>query len=180
MFDKLIDLIVQFIKLFQFWAVVPTYQLGVRLRLGKFHAVLEPGAHLMFPFHIDMVYRDNVVVETMRVKPQSLTTKDGIGIVISSVVTFSIADIKVFLLEVEGRNNVVEDSSYGATSDFVMRHTWAELTAYQDIGNELSKVVRVQAKRYGVKIINVQLADFTRCRSLRLINNGGERGTLIL
>ena len=170
MLDRLVDLFLQFIKLFQFWVVIPPYRAGVRLRLGNFHAVLKNGFHFMIPFGVDDTLEDNVVIETMRVKPQSLTTKDGVSVVLSSVVTFTVEDIKTFLLEVEGRNNVVEDSSYGATADFIMKHSWAELTAFDNLGNELSKEVRKQAKRYGVRIVSVQLADFAKCPSIRLIS----------
>ena len=171
MFDKLIDIILQFIKLFQFWTVIDAYAAGVRQRMGKFHAVLKPGFHWIAPFSIDKVIWDSVVTETLRVKPQSLTTKDGIPVTVSSVVTFHIDDVKIFLLDVEGRNAVIEDSTYGATSDFVMKRTWEELNAINDIGNELGKDVRRQAKRYGVAIDKVQLVDFARCRSLRLIQS---------
>jgi regulator of protease activity HflC (stomatin/prohibitin superfamily) len=176
-FDRLIDLLIQFIKLFQFWCVVNEYRRGVRLRLGKFHAVLNPGFHWMLPLNIDSAIWDNVVVETMRVKPQSLTTKDDVPVTVSSVVTFEIDDIKVFLLEVEGKNNVVEDSTYGATSAFIMKRTWQELVDMDDIGNELSKMVRRQAKRYGVNIISVQVSDLAKCRALRLINGEYKHGS---
>lgn len=169
MFDKLIDLIIQFIKLFQFWTVIQPWQAGLRLRMGKFNKVLTPGPHWMLPFNIDAIQSDAVVIETMRLKPQSLTTKDGKSIVISSVVTFDIEDIRKFVLEVEGRNTIIEDSGYGATSTFVREHTWEELSAMKDIGNELGKVVRRLCKRYGVNVITVQLVDFTQCRSIRLM-----------
>jgi membrane protease subunit HflK len=107
MFDKLVDLLIQFIRIFQFSLVVKPYQLGVRLRFGKFHATLNPGVHLFFPFWIDSVILENSVTETMRVKPQSLTTKDGRSLVISAVITFHIEDIRTFLLDVEGRNLLV-------------------------------------------------------------------------
>lgn len=176
MFDKLIDVILQFIKLFQFWTVVRPYCYGVRVRLGKFHATLGPGFHWMIPFNVDVLYWDSVVTETMRTKPQSLTTKDGKEVVISSVVTFRIRDIKTFLLDVENRNAVVEDSAYGATSAFVMKKTYTELEAMEDIGHELAKVVRNQAKKYGAEIISVQLVDFASCRSLRLIQTPAIEG----
>jgi hypothetical protein len=38
-----------------------------------------------------------------------------------------------------------------------------------DIDNELTKEVRARAKRYGVSVDEVQVSDFTRSRSLRLI-----------
>lgn len=169
MFDKLIDKIIEFIGLFQFWIVLEPYQGGVRIRLGKWIKVLTPGPHLILPFGIDNCIYENVVVETMRLKPQSLTTKDGKSVVVSSVVTFTIEDVLKFLLEVEGRNAIIEDSGYGATSNFILHKTWQELNAMDDIGNELAKVIRRQCKLYGVKVSTVQVVDFTQCRSIRLM-----------
>jgi regulator of protease activity HflC (stomatin/prohibitin superfamily) len=169
LFDKLVDLIIQFARLFQFWKVVAHWEAGVRIRFGKYQATLEPGFHWMIPFNIDRLISDNVVTETMRTKPQSLTTKDGVAVVISLVITFTITDIKTFLLDCEGRNAVVGDSAYGATAAFIMKKTYAELIEITDIGHELAKVVRQQAKKYGAAITSVQVVDFARCESLRLM-----------
>lgn len=169
MFDKLVDLLIQFIKLFQFWEVLEPYQGGVRLRLGKFHTVLGPGLSWMIPLGVDKALTENVVTETLHIRPQSLTTRDGKQIVVSSIVTFHVDDIKVFLLEVEGRNDIIKDASCGVVSEFVMKHTWRELNDFADVGNELAKAVRRKAKAYGVNIHSVQLADFTETRSFRLI-----------
>jgi regulator of protease activity HflC (stomatin/prohibitin superfamily) len=170
MFDRLIDFIIQFARIFQFATVVEAYQRGVKLRLGKYVKDVGPGIHFYIPFWIEKILTEDVVTETRRIKPQSLTTKDDRSVVLSAVITFSISDVKVFLLEVEGRNNVVEDASTGAISEFIMKRTWGELVAL-NISNELSKIVRQQAKKYGVNIINVQLADFTVCPSLRLLQS---------
>jgi regulator of protease activity HflC (stomatin/prohibitin superfamily) len=169
MFDKLIDLIINFITLFQFWTVLEPYQRGVRIRLGRWVVELGPGLHFVIPLRVDNCIVENVVIETMRLKPQSLTTRDGKSIVVSSVVTFTIEDIRKFLLEVEGRNTIIEDSGYGATSNFVMHRSWSELNAMEDVGNELAKVVRRQCKRYGVNVLTVQVVDFIQCRSIRLM-----------
>lgn len=171
MFDKLVDLFIQFIKIFQFTLIIAPWQRAIRLRLGKFHSILEPGLHFYFPFWIDRVVGESVVMETMQIKPQSLTTKDGKTVVVTAVVTFRIEDIRTFLLDVEGRNNAVEDSTYGSISSYVMKKTWEELVALDDLGNELTKTVRRQAKRYGVDIISVQIMDFIQCRPLRLITS---------
>jgi regulator of protease activity HflC (stomatin/prohibitin superfamily) len=167
-FDKLIDLIVQFIHLFQFFFVIRCYERAIVLRFGKMHRLANPGLHWKFPFNIEVYLSANVVPETMIIGPQSLTTKDGVSIVISSVVTFCIEDVQKFLLEVEGAHQVIEDSAVGIVSHFIVERTWGQL-GDTDVGNELTKAVRRQAKRYGVEIINVQISDFTRSRSFRLM-----------
>lgn len=168
MFDKLVDLLVQFIHLFFIATVVQQYAGGVILRFGKFHRIVEPGFHWMWPFRIEEALTINVVPETMPVGPQSLTTKDGVSVIISTVTTFRIVDVKTFLLEIEGAGQVIEDAVYGIVAAFVMERTWAELQAIE-LANELSKIVRRKAKVYGVEIITVQIADWTRSRSLRLM-----------
>jgi ACT domain-containing protein len=52
----------------------------------------------------------------------------------------------------------------------VMDHTWDELVA-MDLADELAKIVRRQAKKLGVDIIQVQVTDFTRSLSFRLIGH---------
>jgi membrane protease subunit HflK len=168
MFDKLIDFLLDFLKLFRCCRIVFSYQRGVLMRFGKFHHVMEPGLRFFWPFMIDTPMVDQVTLETMNTCAQSLTTKDGIGIVISTVVTFRIVDIKTFLLDIEGRENVIEDCTYGVTSSFISSRTWEELQT--DASKEITKAVRAKAKRYGVEIVDVALSDFSRCRSLRLFS----------
>jgi len=166
--DRLLQLVQDFLGLFKFIEVIDPYQGGVQLRLGKFKRVLAPGFYFLIPFGVDRVMVENVVTETMTTAAQSLTTKDGQAIVVSLVVTFKIDDVKVFLLEVEGRNAVIGDLAYGATASFIMSKTWEELADCK-LSNELAKAIRLATKKYGVDIVSVQPSDFQRCRSLRLV-----------
>lgn len=169
MFDKLVDLLVSSLRLFQCFTVIPAYGGGVILRLGVFHRMAGPGFHWLWPFRIEDALSTNVVPETMIVGPQSLTTKDGVPLVISTIVTFSVDDVKKYLLEIEGASHVIEDAAYGIVAQLIMEHTWHELIS-MNMPNELSKDTRRQAKRYGVYVLQVQIADFTRSRSIRLIS----------
>jgi regulator of protease activity HflC (stomatin/prohibitin superfamily) len=166
--DRLVDLLIQAIRLFQFFTVVTDYERGVFLRFGRFHRLAQPGFHWMLPFNAEALLYTNVVPETMNVGPQSLTTKDGVSIVVGGVVTFAIEDAHKFLLEIEGGNQVIEDATYGIVSRFVMDRTWDELRQI-DVAAELTKAVRRQAKRYGVNVQTYQISDFTRSRSFRLM-----------
>lgn len=178
MFDRLIDFIITFLKMFQFTAIVCAWQTGVRLRFGKFHATLPPGLHFYFPFYIDKILIDNTVVEMLPLKAQSLTTTDERSVVVSAIVTFIIEDIRKFFLEVENRNHAIEDCATGAVATFIMKHSWEELIAMESIENELAKPVRASAKKYGVKVLTVQLADFSPCPSVRVISDPATGGPL--
>lgn len=168
MFDKLVELFIQFIELFQFFFVVRAYERGLVLRFGKFHRLVEPGLHWRWPFRVEIDLLVNVVPETVTIGPQSLTTKDEQSIIVASVVTYRISDVRTFLLDIEGAHQVIEDSACGTVAQFVLGRTWEELKAV-DVNNELTKKVRSLAKRYGVEVLNVQVTDFTRSRSIRLV-----------
>lgn len=168
MLEKLVDFLINVIRIFQFFSVVYAYQAGVVLRFGKYQRTVGPGFLWLFPFYVDQLIVENVVLETLPVGPQSLTTSDGISIILGTVVSFTIEDVKKFLLEVEGRNEFIEDSAYGIQSKFISLHTWDQLCTL-DLENELSKTMRRRAKEWGVNIVRVQVSDFTRSSSFRLI-----------
>jgi regulator of protease activity HflC (stomatin/prohibitin superfamily) len=168
--DKLIQLVVEFATLFQLFAVLPQYAGGVVMRWGKFNRMAKPGFNWVWPFMVEHMLHINVVPETMPVGPQSLTTRDRKSVVISTIVTYSVEDVKKHLLEIEGAGQVIEDSIYGVVSKYVLNHTWEEMLAPEtDMPSELSIAARRTAKRYGVNIITVQIADFTLSRSYRLM-----------
>lgn len=171
MFDSLIDLIVQSLRMFMPWSVVPQYADGVILRLGKFNRRARKGFQWMWPFHIEECLQIGTVTDTMKLLAQSLTTKDGKSVVISVIVTFTIFDVEKFLLEVEGTDQVIEDSTTGVVSKFITSYTWDELCAL-DLAAELTKRVRRQAKRFGVHVEKISLRDLALSRSIRLIGSG--------
>jgi len=168
--DRLVDILIASLRLFQAFVVIADYERGVVLRFGRYHRTLGPGFHWIIPFSCEHVLSTNVVPETMNVGPQSLTTADGQSVTLGTVVTFEIEDAKRFLLEVEGANQVIEDAAYGAQARVVMARTWEGLMQI-DLPNELAKEVRKRARAYGVKVIDVQVSDFTRARTLRLMLN---------
>src|SRR5258708_96995 len=135
MFDRPLDLIVQFIHLFKPFVVITCYERGVILRWGIPTRDLAPGFHWMWPFGIETYTSANVVPETMIIGPQSLTTKDDVSVVVACLVTFQIDNVRKFLLEIEGAHQVIEDSAIGTVSHFIIERSWEQLRK-PDMGNE--------------------------------------------
>ena len=168
MFDKLVDLIKQFGRLFLFWYIVDPYEAGVVLRFGNFHRMTKPGLNWIWPFVIERVLTANVAVHTLVVGPQSLMTKDGKQIVITTVITCTVEEAKAFILQVNGGMTALDDAATGVVSKLIMGNTLEGLLG-MDISNELTKDIRRFAKPWGVGVNRVQLSDFTVMRSLRLL-----------
>lgn len=175
MFDRLIEVLLTSLRLFQFWYVLADYEAGVVLRFGRFHRLAIPGAHLRWPLGVEEILYTNVVPETMNIGPQSLTTakvgeETAESIVVTTVVTFRVFDPKAFLLEIEGGNDAIADSSYGVVSEMVMQQPWSALVDPKfDLANELTKLMRRRTKPWGVEILRVQIQDLAKHRAIRLL-----------
>ncbi len=170
MFDKLVDLLKQFGRFFVFWYVMDPYEGGVILRLGKFHRMAKVGWNWLLPFVIEREIGCTTATTTLLVGPQSLMTKDGKQIVISTVITATVEEPKLFILEINGGMSALDDAATGVVSRLVMEHSLEDLLK-MDIANELTKDVRRFAKPWGVGISRVQLSDFTVMRSIRLLQS---------
>jgi membrane protease subunit HflK len=179
MFDRLIEFLISIIELFFFTTVVDVYERAVVLRFGKAARVLNPGIHFIWPFGVEEVMKDNVVPSTAQLRPQAITTKDGKGVVVTAIVTWAIKDIKTFLCEIENAEGVLADASRGALRQTIASKTWEEIArAGGALDQELTRAVREPAKRWGIKVIKVTLADVAQARCVRVINDafifGGE------
>lgn len=168
MLDRLIDLFVQSLQLFQFWAIVTDFERGVVLRFGVFHRELGPGFHWLIPFAVEDLLVDNVVPRTMNLGAQSLTTKDGAQIGLGIIITARINDVRKAILEVEHLDDAVRDSCYAEVAHVVHSHTWDELQS-DDVDDELLKACRKRARSYGVEVMRVQLSDLAKTRTYRLM-----------
>lgn len=173
MFDKLVDLIINFIGLFRFWSIIRDFEGGIILRLGKFHRMAKPGWNWRWPFDVEECFYSNINMMTRVVGPQSLTTKDDKSLIVSVVITEKVEDVKKFLIECTHGHSIIEDATYGAVATLIHNSTWDELMGI-DLAHQLEITVRRQAKKYGVDIIQLQLVDFTKSKSLRLMQSHTE------
>lgn len=171
MFDRLVDLIIQFAELFRFWYVLQPYEQGVLVRLGKFVRVMEPGFHWVAPLSVDVVHYESVVPTTHSLGNESITTKDGKAVSFHAVVTFQIADIEKVLLSVHDTDHALVDACRGEVARTLMAHTWDEIVQ-DSIYDDLTKACRKRGWRWGIEVMSVQLAGLSLARNIRLISNG--------
>lgn len=169
MFDRLIDLISEWIEKIIPFFIVMEYEEAVVLRFGKFHKVAKPGLHFRIPI-VDEFMTNHVVVTTLSLPPQSLYTKDKQNIVVKGVIKYRIADVQTFLLEVYDAQDALSDMTQSIIKNVVMDKSLEECID-TEIDNLLSKKARVEAKKWGVEIQQVTLTDLAPIRSFRLIND---------
>lgn len=169
MFDKLVDLIVNWIDQLLPLVIIPSYEEGVQLRFGKFKKVMLPGVHFKIPF-FDEILRQHVVVTTLSLPAQSLYTADRQNFVVKGVIKYKISDVKTFLSEVYDAQDALSDMTMGIIRGVVITLT-SEDCLNPELDNILTKKARVEAKKWGVEIQHVTLTDVAPIRSYRLIND---------
>jgi regulator of protease activity HflC (stomatin/prohibitin superfamily) len=169
MFDKLIDLLSNWIEQLLPIFIIRDYEKAVLLRVGKYKRTINPGIHFKIPF-FDEVLSQHVVVTTLSLPPQSLYTKDRQNVVVKGLVKYRIADVKTFLLEVYDAQDAISDMTQSIIKNIIMDKSLVECTD-SEIDNTLTKKSRVEARKWGVEIQQVTLTDLAPIRSFRLIND---------
>jgi len=169
MLDKLIDLIVQFIEQILPVEIIPHYDRGVRLRFGKPRGEeLGSGLHWKIPF-VDVILTHMVKTKTINLIEQTVTTKDYKSIVVKAVIKYEVTDVATLLLEVNDATDALADMVQGIIRDKIIEKFWNECNS-QVLTNEIAKTAKNEAKKWGLKILEVTLTDLAEMRSIRLLN----------
>jgi regulator of protease activity HflC (stomatin/prohibitin superfamily) len=74
--------------------MVPTQTALVVERLGKYHATLEPGFHILIPFFDRVAFSLDLREEAIAVEPQECFTMDNVKVEVDGVIYISIVDAR--------------------------------------------------------------------------------------
>lgn len=168
-FEKLVDVLLQFIDLFRFWQVVEPFEQAAITRLGIYKRTLDPGIHWLAPFGIENAYVDNVCVRTNAIAALNVTNIEGQAIRCDAIVKWQIRDLRKFTMEVEGTDDVIKDVAYSTISRAIRRTPWAEMLGPQ-IDETLTRECRRRGFRYGVEIESVELGDLVQTLPVSLMD----------
>jgi membrane protease subunit HflK len=166
-FDKLVDLLVSSLRLFQFFEVVDAWERGIVLRFGKFHREVGPGLRWFWPLSIEQLYTLSVVPDPEKLDAQTLTTEDNKIVTLRAVVTYQIVDVKLALLAVSTVRQSLEDACSGEIGRLVSETKADDLVAKR-FWTRLTRACAVRAQEWGIEVIRVQLSDCAVSRNVRL------------
>jgi len=165
--EKLFDLLITLWEQISPAEIIKAYEGGVVLRFGKYHRTVAPGLCWKWPV-IEHLITTNTCITTLRLLPQTLTTRDGHSVVIGAIVKYQITDPKPFLLDIWDSIDVLADVTMGAVKNTVNAVGYADLVA-NEVDRQVIDAVRKEVNRFGLKIHNITFTDMGRVRSLRLI-----------
>lgn len=153
--DRVFAWLSQTLGAWKFWLVVPPWDAGVRIRLGKRAVALPPGLHLRIPF-VDDVVLVNTRARFATPPPVTLTDGDRCRMV-SILVGFSILDPLAAMMTFENPRQAVsafaQAEAAGGTS---------EANALLALRTRFAPAIEIQFVRY---------TEDVRAQAIRLMQN---------
>lgn len=168
MLERFLELVLEFLEDIKPYQIIPYYDKGVRLRLGKPRGVLEYGPHWKIPF-VDTIMVRMVKPTTMNLNEQSVTTKDNISVVVKAVIKYEIADVEKLLLEVNDPVDAISDMTQGIIREKIINRNYSECNDGV-LTSEILRSAKIEAKKWGISILDITLTDLAQMRSIRLLN----------
>ena len=169
MFERLLDLLVHAWGRISPVEVINAYEGAIVLRLGKYHRTLAPGLHFKWPF-VEQAFSSRTCVTTLRLSPQTLTTKDDVPVVVSAIVKYQINDVKLYHLQIWDAADVLADVTMGAIRFAVNAVPYTALIA-QPPEPQVLEAVRKEVNKYGFRVHKITFIDLGRVKSLRLLQH---------
>jgi regulator of protease activity HflC (stomatin/prohibitin superfamily) len=80
------------ISFFKYLRIVPQRYALIIERLGKYHATLEAGLHVLIPFFDRVAYRHTLKEQAVDVPPQQCITKDNIAVEVDGILYMQVVD----------------------------------------------------------------------------------------
>ena len=156
----LVAMIVVFI--FEGVRIVPQQSAWVVERLGKFHAVLQPGLNLIVPFFDRVAYRHSLKEVPLDVPEQICITKDNTQLTVDGIIYFQVVDPRL--------------ASYGS-SDYIQAITQLAQTALRsvvgkmeldrtfesrdEINHHVVEVLDEAGRTWGIKVLRYEIKSLT-------------------
>ena len=142
--------------------VVPQQNAWVVERLGKFHAILEPGLNVIIPFIDQVAYRHSLKEVPLDVSEQVCITRDNTQLAVDGVIYFQVTDPRL--------------ASYGSSNYIAAITQLAQTALRSEIGKmELDKtfesrdemnrqvvaVLDEAGRSWGVKVLRYEIKNIT-------------------
>ena len=138
---------------------VNAYEIGVRLRLGKYHDLLNPGWNFVIPF-LDQVIMVDLRTQVLDVPRQEVITKDNAPTMVDAVIYFRVADGKRAILEVTSYRQAIitmaQTTLRAVIGDMELDHVLANR---DKINLGLRDRLDIETDKWGVKVENVEIRE---------------------
>ena len=157
-FAGVIIVIILFV-LFTAIKILPEYERGVVLTLGRYTATKGPGLVLLFPV-IQHMMRVDLRVNVMDVPPQDVIWRDNVSMRVNAVVYFRVVDADKAMLQVAEFYQATSQLAQTRLRSVLGQHELDEILSQRDSINHILQTILDEATdAWGIKISNVEVKD---------------------
>ena len=169
---KWIDLLVQFIGLFQCWTYINPFEETLVLRCGNFNRWHGPGWCWLIPLGIENNIVENVKPEPVMLEVQSLVSSDGYAVNICVGMEYAITDLKKHTLDFEETQTTNTMIASGVVANMVQNNKFNEINC--DLVKGLQLAINVEINKRGANVSEVVLQDLSSGEATRYWHEGIE------
>ena len=139
--------------------ILPEYERGVILRLGRLLGTKGPGFFLIIPF-VDTMRKADLRVITMDVPPQEVITKDNVTVRVNAVVYFRVVDPESALLKVMDYVRATSQIAQTTLRNVLGQAELDELLVQREkLNQSLQQIIDEHTDPWGIKVSAVEIKE---------------------
>ena len=145
--------------LFSSIKVLPEFQRGVILTLGRYTGTKGPGLVLLIPI-LQRMIRVDLRISVMDVPPQDVISRDNVSLRVNAVVYFRVVDPEKSVLQVTDFYQATNQLAQTRLRSVLGQHELDEILSQRDsINHVLQSILDEATDAWGIKITNVETKD---------------------
>lgn len=152
------------------WAaihVLPEYERGVVLRLGRIQPLKGPGLIFIIPI-IDQLIRVNLRTQTYDIPPQDIITEDNVTVHVNAVVYFNVVEAVRSVLSIDDYRFGTQQVAQTTLRSVLGQTTLDDLLTKRDeINTNLQQIIDGVTDPWGVKVTLVEVKDVILPETMR-------------
>jgi regulator of protease activity HflC (stomatin/prohibitin superfamily) len=147
--------------------VLPEYERGVILRLGRIQRLKGPGLIFIIPI-IDRLTRVNLRTQTYDIPPQDIITKDNVTVHVNAVAYFNVVEAIRSVLSIDDYRFGTQQIAQTTLRSVLGQTTLDDLlTKRDDVNQRLQRVIDSVTDPWGVKVTIVEVKDVILPETMR-------------
>jgi regulator of protease activity HflC (stomatin/prohibitin superfamily) len=139
--------------------VLPEYQRGVVLTLGRYTGTKGPGLVILVPI-VQRMMRVDLRVTVMDVPPQDVISRDNVSVRVNAVVYFRVVEPDKAMLQVADFFQATSQLAQTRLRSVLGQHELDDILSQRDsINHSLQQVLDEATDPWGIKVSNVEIKD---------------------
>lgn len=145
--------------LFMSIKVLPEYERGVVLTLGRYTGTKGPGLVILIPI-VQRMMRVDLRVRVMDVPPQDVISRDNVSVRVNAVVYFRVVEPDKAILQVADFFQATSQLAQTRLRSVLGQHELDDILSQRDsINHSLQQILDEATDPWGIKVSNVEIKD---------------------